>query len=251
MNILHAIILGIVEGLTEFLPISSTAHLMIANRLLGLEVTDFVKSFDVIIQLGAILAVVVLYARRLLANRTLFFRVAVAFLPTALVGLLLYPLIKEVLLGNLFVAAIALIVGGFLLMFFGKFKRTHETEHISYAKALLVGVCQAIAVIPGVSRAAATIIGGQSLDIDRKAIVEFSFLLAIPTMAAATGLDLIKTNFSFSNQEWLLLTVGFVVAFGTALLAIKSFLAFIEKHSFVAFGWYRIAVGLAILLFLL
>lgn len=251
MTIIQAFILGIVEGLTEFLPISSTAHLMIANRILGLEATEFVKSFDIIIQLGAIAAVVILYIRRLFVQTTTFFKIALAFLPTAIIGVLLYPLVKKNLLGNLLVAGIALIVGGIIMIIFEYIHKNKEgKENISFKSAFLVGVFQSLALIPGVSRAGATIIGGQSLGISRKTIVEFSFLLAIPTMLAASGLDVIKSNISFNQTKWLLLAIGFSTAFLTALVAIRFFLRFIEKHSFSGFGWYRIVVGAGILLFL-
>ncbi len=251
MNILHAIILGIVEGLTEFLPISSTAHLVVANRLLAIPITDFVKSFDIIIQLGAILAVVILYLRRLLLDRATFQKIVVAFFPTAVVGLLLYPLVKNNLLGNLKIIAYALLIGGILMIIFEHTRQSKKAEQrISYFRAFMIGIFQSLAIIPGVSRAGATIIGGQSLGVSRKTIVEFSFLLAIPTMMAASGLDLIKSNISFNTSEWLLLIVGFISAFITALFAVRFFLRYIENHSFSAFGWYRIVIGLLILFFL-
>lgn len=249
MNFFHAIILGIVEGLTEFLPISSTAHLIIANKLLALPENEFIKSFDIYIQLGAILAVVVLYAKRLLANIKLLIKVAVAFVPTAIIGLIAYPFVKQYLLASLSVCAWALLIGGIILILFEKFYKTKKTEvDINYSKAVGIGLFQALAIIPGTSRAAATIIGGLKLGIDKKSIVEFSFLLAIPTMAAATGLDLIKTGFAFNGVEWQLLGVGFIVSFLTALLAIRFFLKYIQNHSFTAFGWYRIIIGAIILL---
>lgn len=252
MNFFQAIILGIIEGLTEFLPISSTAHLIIANRLLAISITDFVKSFDIIIQLGAILAVVVLYARRLLLERPTFQKIIVAFIPTAIIGFFLYPFIKNNLLENIPLMAYALIIGGIIMIIFEYKKPTQKLEkHISYYRALLIGFFQSLAIIPGVSRAGATIIGGQSLGISRKTIVEFSFLLAIPTMMAASGLDVIKSDFKFTTYEWSLLAVGFVTAFITALLAVRFFLRYIEKHSFSAFGWYRIIIGLLILFLLM
>lgn len=252
MNFFQAIILGIIEGLTEFLPISSTAHLIIANRLLAISITDFVKSFDIIIQLGAILAVVVLYARRLLLDRPTFQKIIVAFIPTAIIGFFLYPFIKNNLLENIPLMAYALIIGGIIMIIFEYKRPTQKLEkHISYYRALLIGFFQSLAIIPGVSRAGATIIGGQSLGISRKTIVEFSFLLAIPTMVAASGLDVIKSDFKFTTYEWSLLAVGFVTAFITALLAVRFFLRYIEKHSFSAFGWYRIIIGLLILFLLI
>lgn len=251
MTFLHAIILGIIEGITEFLPISSTAHLMIANRLLHIPLTDFVTTFDIVIQLGAILAVVILYVRRLLFNGSTFVKIIVAFIPTAIIGLILYPLVKHNLLGNLRVAAYALLLGGIIMIMFEQFRRPAKQEKsISVLRAFSIGLFQSLAIIPGVSRAGATIIGGQALGVERKTIVEFSFLLAIPTMVAASGLDLIKSNINFNGQQWLLLCLGFVCAFITALLAVRFFLRYIEKHSFSAFGWYRIIVGLLILFLL-
>ncbi len=253
MNPLQAIILGIVEGLTEFLPISSTAHLLVANRLLGLEIDSFVKSFDIFIQLGAILAVVVLYVRRFIVERRTLIAVAAAFIPTAIIGLLLYPVVKSLLLDSLFLVAWALIIGGLCLILFERWhkKRSEGTQTVSNKNAAAIGLFQALALIPGVSRAGATIIGGLALGISRKTIVEFSFLLAVPTMAAAVGLDLLKSDFTFSSNEWLLLAIGFVAAFLTALAAIRFFLSFIERRDFTLFGWYRIALGAAIIIFLL
>lgn len=250
MNILHAVILGIVEGLTEFLPVSSTAHLLIANRLLGLSLTNFVTSFDIYIQLGAILAVIVLYGRQVLLDKRNILRVVAAFIPTALIGFFLYPFVKHILLESLLLIAIALIIGGIVLILFERFSKKKDSDAFSYAQAAGIGVFQALAIIPGVSRSAATIIGGEIIGLKRKTIVEFSFWLAVPTMLAATGLDLIKSDFAFSNYEWLLIAIGFVVAFLTALLAIKFFLSYIQKHSFAGFGWYRIIIGLLILLFI-
>ncbi len=251
MSFFHACLLGIIEGLTEFLPISSTAHLMMANRLLDIPITDFVKSFDVFIQLGAILAVVCLYIRQLITNKKIFINICLAFVPTALVGLLLYPLVKKNFLGNIPLAAVALIIGGALIIIFEYYQREKKNDQpISQRRAIIIGLFQALAVIPGVSRAAATIIGGQSLGVNRKKIVEFSFLLAIPTMVAATGFDLIKSGITFNSSEWGLLITGFIFAFITALLAVKFFLHYIQKHSFTPFGWYRIVIGILILLLL-
>jgi len=249
MDLLQALLLSVVEGITEFLPISSTGHLVLASELLRIPQTDFVKSFEVIIQLGAILAVVVLYAKTLLTNRGLWPKLAVAFVPTAIIGFTLYKLIKEMLLGNTQVTLWALFIGGIILIVWEKFykEKPHhldKIEKLSYKKAFLVGVFQSLSVIPGVSRAGATIIGGLSVGLTRRAAVEMSFLLAIPTMVAATGLDLIKSNFSFSGNEWLVLSVGFVGAFITALFAVKYFIKYVAHHTFVAFGIYRIVLAL-------
>lgn len=252
MTIIASIILGIVEGVTEFLPISSTGHLTLTAGLLGIVQTEFVKSFEVIIQLGAILAVVVLYWPKLLTNTAIIKRVVVAFLPTAVLGLLFYKLIKAYLLGNSLIVLVSLFVGGIVLILFELWHREKpeaqtDLEKISYPQAITLGLCQSVAMIPGVSRSAATIMGGLALGIRRETIVEFSFLLAVPTMAAATGLDLLKSSFSFSSSEWGVLVIGFFVAFLSALLAIKSFLNYVRHHDFIAFGLYRIIIALVFL----
>ncbi len=250
MSFLHAFILGIVEGVTEFLPISSTGHLILAGKLLGTADSDFSKSFDIAIQLGAILSVVVLYWRSFLVKPEVLKRVAVAFLPTAAIGFVLYKLIKKFLMGNTAVVLWAMAIGGLILIVFERFHKEDaaaedSVEKLPYPKAALIGVIQALAVIPGVSRSAATIVGGLSLGLKRKTIVEFSFLLAVPTMLAATALDLLKNAPSFSPDEFGALAVGGTTAFVTALLAIRFLMGYIRNHSFAAFGVYRIAAALA------
>ena len=254
MTFINAIVFGVVEGITEFLPISSTGHLILTSKLLGLASSEFLTSFEIAIQLGAILAVVFLYWRKLLVDRGLVARVLVAFIPTAIIGLALHGLVKTYLLGNAMVVLTSLFVGGIVLILFEywfakKSEMEVRIEHadgspiISYKQAVIVGLVQSLAIIPGVSRAAATVVGGLALGLPRKTIVEFSFLLAIPTMAAATGLDLLKTGTAFSGQEWLLLLVGFMVSAIVALVAIKWLLRFITHHNFVIFGWYRIVIS--------
>ena len=256
MDLLQALILSIVEGITEFLPISSTGHLILTTKLLHITSTDFVKSFEVYIQLGAILAVVALYSKTLLRSKAIWLRLLVAFIPAAVVGFTFYPLIKEVLLGNPLVTLWALFLGGIVLIVWEKLykEQPHHTNNIAdltYKKALLVGVFQSFAVVPGVSRSAATIIGGLTAGLKRKAAVELSFLLAIPTMAAATGLDLVRSDFSFTGQEWGLLAIGFVGSFFTALLAVKYFVKYVEHHGFIVFGIYRIVLALIFWLFIM
>jgi undecaprenyl-diphosphatase len=249
MSILQALLLGIVEGVTEFLPISSTAHLMFASSLLGLAQSDFVKSFEITIQLGAILAVVVLYWRTIF-DFNLMAKLVVAFIPTAVIGLALYSVAKTYLIGNISLALWVLGVGGIALIAFEWWhgKRTtadHETvDEISYKQALVIGVAQSVAIVPGVSRSAATIVGGLLLGINRETIVTFSFLLAVPTMAAATSLDLLKNYQAFSSADFGVLAVGFVASFVVALVAIKWFLSYIRRHTFTNFGIYRIAAAL-------
>lgn len=251
MNILAAFILGVVEGITEFLPISSTGHLILTSHVLGLESTEFLKSFEVIIQLGAIGAVISLYWRKLLTNWETMKRIIVGFVPTAILGLLFYKAIKQ-FLGSTEVVLWALGIGGLLLILFEKMH--HEpvdegsVEQISYKQAFLIGIFQACAFIPGVSRAAATIIGGLALGLRRTIAVEFSFLLSAPTMLAASVLDIYKNGGQFETNQLLSLGVGFITAFIVALFAIKFLLRFIKTHTFVPFGIYRIV--LAIIFFL-
>jgi undecaprenyl-diphosphatase len=250
LDAFHSVILGIVEGITEFLPVSSTAHLILASHALRIGETEFLKSFEIIIQLGAILSVVVLYWRKFLDIEVLK-KLVVAVFPTGVIGLTVYKAIKGYLLGNVMVVLITLLVGGIALIVFERFDRGVEREvdfsEITYRKAFLIGLFQAIAVIPGVSRSAATIVGGSLIGVGKRTIVEFSFMLAVPTMLAASGLELVK-NRSALHGNMSVLAIGFVVSFITAILAIKSFLSYIKKRDFSMFGWYRIA--LAIVFFL-
>ena len=249
MTYLHTLILGIVEGVSEFLPISSTGHLILASYLLHLKQTDFQKSFEIAIQLGAILSVVVLYWRALLVNFEILKRVITAFIPTAILGFIFYKIIKKVLLGSNTVVLYSLLIGGIFLVLFELWHRekesaTEELSAIPYSKSFMIGLCQAVAMIPGVSRSAATIIGGLILGIKRKTIVEFSFLLSVPTMVAATGLDLMKSGRHFSVEEFHLLLMGFISSFIVALLSIKWLIHFIKNHTFISFGIYRILISL-------
>lgn len=254
MDFLQAIILGIVEGISEFLPISSTGHLILTARLLGIDQTEFVKTFEIAIQSGAILSVIVLYGKTMFKNIELLKRVAVAFIPTAIVGFILYKLIKQFLLGNEMVVLAALLIGGIALIlveiFFKKRKNNDEqqaiteTSKMSYKNAAIIGLFQSIAVIPGVSRSASSIVGAMLLGMSREAAVEFSFLLAIPTILAATALDLKETSFSFSSNEWTLLAIGFTVSFISALVAIKWFIKFVQTNTFIPFGIYRIILAI-------
>jgi len=253
MNYWQSIILGIVEGFTEFLPISSTAHLILAGRALGIAQTEFIKSFEIAIQLGAILAVIWLYGRKVLFNKEIAKKTAAAFLPTAIFGLLLYKIFKGYLMENLLIIVGALLGGGiFLLIFEYWYKEKPENvdsiEKISYKNCFLIGSCQAISMVPGISRAAATILGGLFLGLKRKTIVEFSFLLAVPTMLSATLFDLLRSGFSFSSNQFGLLVIGFVVSFLVAILAIKFLIHYIQQNDFKLFGIYRIVVGFIFLL---
>ncbi|MDO8624169.1 MAG: undecaprenyl-diphosphate phosphatase [bacterium] len=253
MTPFDAVILGIVEGATEFLPVSSTGHLILANALLGNSATEFAKSFEIVIQLGAILAVVALYWRSFL-NIELVKKLAVAFIPTGTIGFALYPLVKTYFLGSIPVVLSALFVGGIVLIIFEHFHSKHPEDELiektmSYRDAALIGLFQALAIIPGVSRSAATILGGLALGYSRIAIVEFSFLLAVPTLLAASGLDLAQNGLAFTNGQWVSLLIGFGVSFAVAVASIKWLLGYIRNHSFSTFGLYRIV--LAVIFFIL
>jgi undecaprenyl-diphosphatase len=247
MTYLQAIIIAIVEGITEFLPISSTGHMIITQKILGIESSEFVKMFTVCIQFGAILSVIVLYWKNFFQTINFYYKLFVAFLPAAVFGLLLNDLIDS-LLGNVIVVAISLVLGGIILLFVDKwFNNEKENQEITYPKALKIGFFQLISMIPGVSRSAATIIGGMSQKLTRKNAAEFSFFLAIPTMFGATALELFKTYKTINTDNIKILLVGNAVAFIVALIAIKGFINYLTKHGFKAFGYYRIAIGLLIL----
>lgn len=256
MTLIHTIILGVVEGITEFLPISSTAHLQITHSLLQIPTTEFVKSFEIAIQLGAILAVLLLYSKKILSSFAYFKNIMIAFVPTAIIGFALYKIIKSFLLGNIWLAAIMLVLGGIIIIVYERKQKGNTDEAISERKIenlstkelLIVGLAQALAVVPGVSRSGAVIIGGRMLGLPKILITEFSFLLAIPTMFAATAYDLLKSGFAFTGSEWGSIGIGFVVAFVTALVVVKWLLSYVRNHSFEVFGWYRIAFGLVVLL---
>jgi undecaprenyl-diphosphatase len=251
--------MGIVEGVTEFLPISSTAHLEITQKLLSIPTTDFVKSFEIAIQLGAILAVVVLYWKKIfLSGRSswLYFKnVLIAFIPTGIIGLILYKFIKSFLLGNLLIAGSMLFVGGIIIIFY-EHRQKNKTEDISdrtietlsTKELLTLGFAQSLAVVPGVSRSGAVIISGRMLGLPKVLITEFSFLLAIPTMLAATAYDLFKSGFSFSSGDWGTISLGFFVSFIVAFFVVRWLLDYIKKNSFSVFGWYRVVLGLIIIL---
>ena len=262
MEMVHAIILGIVEGVTEFLPVSSTGHLVLFAEWLRIPTTDFLKSFEIAIQLGAIVAVVGLYSKKLLTDFDIWKKIIVAFVPTAVIGLLFYSAIRS-LLGSPVVVAWAIGIGGVVMILAEWYLNkklslhpfqpddTEQSQQISYTQAIGVGLFQCIAFIPGVSRSAATIIGGLLLGMTRRMAVEFSFLLAIPVMVAATGLDLLKTSIAFTSSEWVMLVVGAVVAGLTAWAAIAWLLCYVERWTFVPFGVYRILLFGVLVLFIL
>jgi undecaprenyl-diphosphatase len=257
MTILEAIIIAIVEGLTEYLPVSSTGHMILATSILGITPDDFTKFFTVNIQLGAILAVVVLYFKRFFKTFDFYFKLLVAFTPAAVFGIIFSDKIDELLESPL-VVAISLLVGGIILLLIDKWipEKTVtdiEEQEVSYVNAFIIGLFQCIAMVPGVSRSASTIIGGLTQKLNRKTAAEFSFFLAVPTMFGATAkksLDLYQDKgIEFFNSERLmLLTIGNIVAFIVAMVAINGFISYLSKHGFKMFGWYRIIVGAIIII---
>jgi undecaprenyl-diphosphatase len=251
MSVIQAIIIAIVEGITEFLPVSSTGHMIIAQSILGVESTDFVKAFTVNIQFGAILSVIALYWKRFFQSWDFYFRLFVACLPLVIAYLLEKQI--DTMLESVMTVAVALLLGGILLIFVDKWfdRPENDSTPVTYKKALIIGFFQIISVIPGVSRSAATIVGGMSQKLSRKAAAEFSFFLAVPTMFAASVLKLAGNYRVISAENINLLLIGNVVSFIVAAIAIKSFIAFLTRYGFKWFGYYRIAVGLAIIILLL
>lgn len=252
MSFLHAIILGIVEGITEFLPISSTGHMIIASSVMGIEDNSFTKAFEVIIQFGAILSVLVLYWKRFLPQWDFYKKLFVAFLPTAVIGFVVKDLVDH-LLGSVQVVAWALIAGGVILVWSDRLfahltALGKKTSELTYADSVKLGLFQSVAMIPGVSRSAATIMGGLTLGMNKKEAAEFSFFLAVPTMAAATGYKLLKIYKTIEPSQISTLALGCVVAFFVALLAIKFFIGIVTRYGFRGFGFYRIALGVLILI---
>jgi undecaprenyl-diphosphatase len=251
MTVIQAIIIAIVEGITEFLPVSSTGHMIIAQSILGVQSTDFVKAFTVNIQFGAILSVIVLYWKRFFQTWDFYFRLFVACLPLVIA----YLLEKQIdnMLESVMIVAVALLLGGILLIFVDRWfdRPENENTQLTYKKALIIGFFQIISVIPGVSRSAATIVGGMSQKLSRKVAAEFSFFLAVPTMFAASALKLVENYKMITSDNINLLLVGNVVSFIVAIIAIKSFIAFLTRYGFKWFGYYRIAIGLVIIILLL
>ena len=249
MDWIQALIIGIIEGITEFLPVSSTGHMIITQGLLGMESTEFTKVFLISIQFGTILSVVILYWKRFFQSMQFYYKLFVAFLPAAFFGLLLNDYI-DALLESVYVVAIMLILGGIVLIFIDKWFKGNEKiadREISYPESLKIGLFQVIAMIPGVSRSAATIIGGMTQRLSKRQAAEFSFFLAVPTMFAATAYKLLKGYEAINTSNIGILIFGNIVGFLVALIAIKSFIAYLTNHGFAIFGYYRIFVGVLIL----
>lgn len=255
MNLIDAIILAVIEGLTEFLPVSSTGHMIIGSSFMGIADKDFTKLFTIVIQLGAILSVVVLYFKRFFKSFNFYYKLIVAFIPAAIFGFLFSDYIDK-LLENPLAVAISLLVGGVILLFVDKWfnKPVYlEEEEIDYLTALKIGFFQCIAMIPGVSRSGASIVGGMSQKLSRQVAAEFSFFLAVPTMFAATAkklLDYFKDGNTINSDQIKILAVGNIVAFIVALIAIKSFIGYLNKNGFKLFGYYRIILGLILIILL-
>jgi len=256
MNIIHVIILAIIEGITEFLPVSSTGHLVVTSSLMGISKDEFVKLFEIVIQLGAILAVVVLYFKRFFRSINFYIKLVIGVIPAVIFGVLLKKKI-DILLESPLVVAVAFVAGGIILLFVDEWfnkPTVDDEEQISYLTALKIGFFQCLAMVPGVSRSGASIVGGMTQKLSRKAAAEFSFFLAVPTMFGATIKDLwdfYKHNTIGAeemHQDIKFLIIGSVIAFIVALLAIKSFITFLEKKGFKLFGYYRIVAGIAIII---
>ena len=252
MSIVEAVILAIIEGITEFLPVSSTGHLIVGSSVMGIADKPFTKVFTVAIQLGAILSVIVLYWKKFFQSFDFYFKIGVAFIPAVIAGLLFKGYIDE-LLERVDIVGYALLLGGIFFLFLDKiFTEDRDTDDtITYKKGFIIGTFQIISMIPGVSRSAATIIGGLSQKLTRKAAAEFSFFLAVPTMFGATVLslyDFFDDGGTLGSSEITALVVGNIVAFVVATIAIKSFIAYLTRHGFKIFGYYRIVVGVIILI---
>ena len=252
MNVFQSIVLALIEGLTEFLPISSTGHMILASSVMNIPEQTFVKTFEISIQAGAIMAIVIIYFKRFLLGITIYLKLGVAFIPTGIIGFLAYPYIKAYLF-NPIVVAVSLVLGGIALILIDKKlavqqSNTATLENISYKNAFFIGLIQCISMIPGVSRAAATIVGGIFNGLDKKQAVEFSFLLAVPTMFIATGYDLLKSAVEFSVHQYTLLGLGLVIAFLTAWIAVKVFVRIVQDYGFKYFGYYRIILGVVFLI---
>ncbi|HCQ31361.1 TPA: undecaprenyl-diphosphatase [Candidatus Collierbacteria bacterium] len=247
MTIFQAIILSIVEGLTEFLPVSSTGHLLLTQQYLSVASSEFSKTFDIVIQFAAILAVVWLYRKNLFSSIRIWRQSLIAFLPTGIVGFLLYKFIRNVLLEKPIITVYALFLGGLALLAVDRIKKLRlgqkESLSLSVGRLFSIGLFQSISVIPGVSRSAASIIGGLVSGLSRSQAVEFSFFLAIPTMLAATGYDLLKSGLYFSPQEYLILLTGCLFSFLSATVAVKTFIRFVKDHDFTYFAIYRIILA--------
>lgn len=243
MNLINALLLGLVEGLTEFLPVSSTGHLILTSNALGLPNSEFIKLFEVVIQTGAILAVIFIYAKDLLKDRSYFFKLSIAFLPTGILGLLFHSIIKKYLFTPM-VVCLALFIGGIVLLFLESFAAKIKQKEQTYFNFFLLGIFQCLAFIPGVSRSAATILGGRLMGASREEAVKFSFLLAIPTILCASAYDLLKIKQTILLDEGIVLVVGLISSFVFGFLSVKFFLKWLNHQTFIICGIYRMVLAL-------
>jgi undecaprenyl-diphosphatase len=252
MQIWQAILLGLIEGITEFLPVSSTGHLILVSKILALPQTDFVASFEIIIQAFAILAVIIVYLKKIISSFKQSKLLIIAYLPTAFIGFMFYPIVKQ-LLHNHWITIVALIGGGIIFWILEQRMKNRQSSNteVSFRQAFIIGIGQSCSMIPGVSRSAASIFSGMLVGLDRKQAVEFSFLLAIPTILSATLYDLLKTRMVFTSHEIILIGCGGLTAFIAALCSINWFLRYISHHSFVPFGVYRIVAGIMFAIFMI
>jgi len=248
MNLLHVVSLAVIEGLTEFLPVSSTGHLVLVSNLMKLPQDEFTKTFEIFIQLGAILAVVYLYFHQLTKTTAIWPKIIASFIPTSIMGIIFYHQIKNVLLGSTSVVLVSLSVGAIVILIAENFlvgKKRHlvQLSQLSLFQAFVIGIFQSISLVPGVSRSAASIVGGLLVGLNRKSAVEYSFFIAIPTMFAATGLDLLKTGLNLTPHQYINLLTGFVISFATALVSIKFLLKIVKNYSLAPFALYRILLA--------
>ncbi|MCF7831721.1 MAG: undecaprenyl-diphosphate phosphatase [Candidatus Pacebacteria bacterium] len=247
MNIIDAVILGIVGGITEFLPISSTAHIILVQNFLGIPAASFVTTFAIIIQLGAMMSVIGLVVKAFLEDKKNIIGTIVAMIPTIFVGILVYPLVKHIFLSHAGISIVAMGVGGVFLIVFERLwknKETNTEDKITKKQAFIVGCFQVLSFIPGVSRSAATIVGGMVSGLSRYSATLFSFVIALPTMLAASVYDLSQSSFGFSSQEWGILTVGFLVSWVIAHVVVRWFLRFVQTTTLEIFGWYRVVFAI-------
>jgi undecaprenyl-diphosphatase len=246
----QTIILAIIEGLTEFLPISSTGHLILAQKFLGISTSEFTKSFNIIIQFSAILAVVMLFWKKIISSSYLWKQIIIAFIPTGILGLVLYKIVKGYLLDSPLLIAASLFIGGIALLIIDHLtflrKNSKSIKSLKTTNLVSIGLFQSLSMIPGVSRSAASIVGGMFSGLSKAKAVEFSFLLAIPTMTATTGYDLFKNGLTFTPRELSLILLGSIISFFSAYLAIKMFVSYVSKHNFSIFAYYRIILAIVI-----
>lgn len=255
MTIIQSLILGLIQGITEFLPISSTAHLILAEKLMHISETDFVTTFDVAIQAGSAIAVLMIFWKKLLTKKESFLRILVAFIPTMILGLALHNFVKSYLYGNTGIILAAMAIGGLALILLEQRKNVNlsesSVEKVTYKQSFIIGLCQSLALVPGVSRSAASIGGGLLLGLPRETATEFSFMLAIPTLFAATALDVVKNRSAFAGPNLMLFLAGFAVALVSSLIVIRWLLGYVKKNSFTVFGVYRIVAAVILALVLL